>query len=68
MTNSLRLDDGETQAPRSKSQECITGNSQTLHDLNHSLCEYVMRLRCDKGANSPTLGGGLVAAMSATLG
>jgi hypothetical protein len=23
-------------------------------DLNYSLCEYVMRLRCDKGANSPT--------------
>jgi hypothetical protein len=32
-------------------------SSQTLHDLIHSPCEYVMRMRCDKGSNSPTLGG-----------
>ena len=50
MTNSLRLDGGENSSPGSKSQDCITGSSQTLHDLNHSLCEYVMSLQCDKGA------------------
>jgi len=33
MTNSLRLEGGKTQAPRSKIQGCVTGNSQTLHDL-----------------------------------
>jgi hypothetical protein len=35
--------------PKPKSQDCITGSFRTLHDLNLSLCEYVTRLRCDKG-------------------
>jgi hypothetical protein len=53
--------------PRPKSQDCIAGSFQTLHDLNHSLRKYVMGLRCDKGSISPTLGGGgLAAAMSVT--
>jgi organic hydroperoxide reductase OsmC/OhrA len=40
---------------------------QTLHDLNHSLCEYVMSLQCDKVIHQ-LLEGGLVARMSVSLG
>jgi hypothetical protein len=63
MTNSLRHHGGETgaqgQNPKTASgphHDCITGSSQTLHDLNHSLGEYVMRAMRDKGSHSPTLG------------
>ena len=41
---------------------------QTLHDLNRSLCEYVMGMRRDKWSNSPTLGVVIVATKSGALG
>jgi hypothetical protein len=68
MTNSLRLDGGETRAQGQNPKTALFGSSQTLHDLNHSLGEYVMRLRGDKGSNSPTLGGIAGATMSIAFG
>jgi len=53
--------------PKVKIPDCITGSSHTLHDLNHSHCEYVMRLRCDKSIHQ-LWDGRLVATMGVALG
>ena len=68
MTNSLRLDGRLELEPKVKIPGLHHWQLPPLHDLDHSLCEYVMRLRCDKGSIHQLWEGGLVATMRVALG